>query len=684
MTQVEVAPRGGGPTAEERRATLLAFGGIAAVVTVAWAGGFVLAVVWVSATLLGGAPLEAPALRAFATPTAITWVGALVHVAATIPLVRWPLTEAAASRTGRIAARVGLVVALPATLVLWSRLRRRTADEAAPRESFVRLLFVPQAVASQVALWGSLALAVGALALAARFDWPRTSTLALLALWLAAFVPAIALVAIGARAVLLPVAASFPDPAPVADRPVQRFAHRWTAAAILVGTALSSVPLISGKLWLDGHRRAAIERRARTLASEVEHLAGEDSRRALGAYLAEHPDVAVRLGNRTYGSFPAEVRTHVGPVDRDGDGWPDLWIEPVAGGLLALRAPPRDAVPGLAVALGLLVLVSSLSFATVRYAQALDRDLTRAAAYVEAILADAPPPPEAHAIWSREVGVLVESISRLIDRITETNIARYVATEKTREAERIKSQFLANMSHDLRSPLNAILGFSELLLTGIDGELDEEARAMVARIHESGRHLLAQIDDILDMAKIEAGRMGLTPEPTPPATLLSRAMASLRKELGGEVDVRMQFSPGLPPVRVDGHRTVQALANVLRFALRHREGGPVDVTVRPHETDEGRFVLVRVHSTARSLSAADLRRARRGFLRLPGQPGLGLGLPLASALLELQGGRLEIEESTDGIVFTLHLPAPPMSRKLVLGETPPVGIVTSEGDPAPG
>ena len=91
---------------------------------------------------------------------------------------------------------------------------------------------------------------------------------------------------------------------------------------------------------------------------------------------------------------------------------------------------------------------------------------------------------------------------------------------------------------------------------------------------------------------------------------------------------------------------------------------------------------MRVHTRARSLSAAGLRRARRGFLRLPGQPGLGLGLPLAGALLELQGGRLEIEESTDGIVFTLHLPAPRMSRKLILGETPPVGLDVEGGDPA--
>ena len=105
----------------------------------------------------------------------------------------------------------------------------------------------------------------------------------------------------------------------------------------------------------------------------------------------------------------------------------------------------------------------------------------------------------------------------------EATIARFVALEKAEETDRLRSQFLANMSHDLRSPLNSILGFSSLLLRGVDGRLDDEQREMVETIASAGNDLLHQIDAILDMARIEARRIELQAEPVPLAPPSSRA-----------------------------------------------------------------------------------------------------------------------------------------------------------------
>lgn len=337
---------------------------------------------------------------------------------------------------------------------------------------------------------------------------------------------------------------------------------------------------------------------------------------------------------------------------------------PLAAGYLWLaiaspvRAPPPELVD-LLLFTGLVALACSV-VAFVRLAMDLRRDVLRAAAQVAAVVREEPP----EALWpgslaTGEVHQLVGAVDRLIERIRQATVAKYVAIERAKEGDRLKSQFLANMSHDLRSPLNSILGFSELLLRGIDGELSPEQREMVQSIHDNGRELLLQIDDILDTAKLEARRLDLSPEPTPPANLISRAIKTARERQRGQLEYETEVAPGLRPAFVDPFRMVQALTNILLFAGELMHEGTLHITLREGRVPDGPRIFVQVRTPVRPASTEQLSRARRGFYRLPGHRGLGLGLPMAAAILELSGGNLSLEDlGARGMVITAVMPAP--------------------------
>jgi signal transduction histidine kinase len=306
-----------------------------------------------------------------------------------------------------------------------------------------------------------------------------------------------------------------------------------------------------------------------------------------------------------------------------------------------------------------LVALAACMTAFVIMAVDLRRDVLRAAAQVEAVVQERPPQALVPgSLSSGEVQQLVEAVDRLIGRIRQATVAKYVAIERAKEGDRLKSQFLANMSHDLRSPLNSILGFSELLLRGIDGELTAEQAEMIQRIHDCGRELLQQIDDILDTAKLEARRLDLHPEPTPPANLISRAIKAARERQRGAIEYETEVAPGLRPAFVDPFRAVQALTNVLLFAGERMPAGTLQITLRERRMAEGPRIIVQVLTPVKPASTEHLARSRTGFYRIPGHRGLGLGLPLAGAILELSGGSLSVEDLGKGMLFTAVMPAP--------------------------
>jgi len=337
--------------------------------------------------------------------------------------------------------------------------------------------------------------------------------------------------------------------------------------------------------------------------------------------------------------------------------WSGTWIPPIGLASIAL---------GLVAGLVALVLLL----------RDIERDLGRASRQVAAVAdGEIPEPMAVETFATAELRGLVAAVDRLVGRISDANVTRYVLIEKGHEADRLKSQFLANMSHDLRSPLNSVLGFSELLATGIEGEIDAEQGEMVGTIHRTGKDLLQQIDDILDTAKIEAGRMELHREPTPPATLIAKAIQRTRVRLDRPIDFDTTFAPGLPPAFVDPYRTVQAIENVLLFAAEGLQHGTIEISceaalhTNSGRTDSGRTISLRIVSPRALVPLVELEQARRGFFRLPGHTGLGLGLPIATSILELQGGELIIEGGSSrslggraAMGFKLHMPALPPRR----------------------
>jgi signal transduction histidine kinase len=226
-------------------------------------------------------------------------------------------------------------------------------------------------------------------------------------------------------------------------------------------------------------------------------------------------------------------------------------------------------------------------------------------------------------------------------------------------ASRHKSEFLANMSHELRTPLNAIIGFSEILAERMFGDINEKQTEYLQDILESGRHLLSLINDILDLSKIEAGRMELElsefdlPTAIENALILVRERASRRGiRLGSTVDERLGMIGG------DERKVKQVLLNLLSNALKFtREGGRIDVGAR---LEDG-VAEVSVADTGVGIAPADQEAVFEEFRQVGAADkkaeGTGLGLALSRKFIELHGGRIWVKsEPGTGSSFTFTLP----------------------------
>jgi signal transduction histidine kinase/putative methionine-R-sulfoxide reductase with GAF domain len=234
--------------------------------------------------------------------------------------------------------------------------------------------------------------------------------------------------------------------------------------------------------------------------------------------------------------------------------------------------------------------------------------------------------------------------------------------QKSRELEaasRHKSEFLANMSHELRTPLNAIIGFSEVLAEGMFGEVNDKQAEYLADILESGRHLLSLINDILDLSKIEAGRMELEPSSFNLPAAIENTLILVR-ERAQRRDIRLARSVDdrLGTIRADERKVKQVLLNLLSNALKFTpEGGKVDVRARAN----GGVAEVSVADTGVGISPEDQQAVFEEFRQVgtssKKSEGTGLGLAISRKLIELHGGRLWLESALGaGSTFTFTLP----------------------------
>ena len=270
-----------------------------------------------------------------------------------------------------------------------------------------------------------------------------------------------------------------------------------------------------------------------------------------------------------------------------------------------------------------------------------------------------------------------------------TELKRFERTLQLKNAEledasRMKSEFLANVSHELRTPLNAIIGFSEVLQDGLMGELTTQQHGFIGNIFSSGKHLLSLINDILDLTKVEAGKMTLDVEPTPAATLFGNSLSVVREKAAAR-DIRLTLDVvgELGVLELDARKVKQIIYNLLSNAVKFtpdhgtvilgiarvaraavgRLGAPATGRSFPLAgTEISEFLEIRVTDSGIGISPAGLEQLFKPFSQIDSGlarkfEGTGLGLAMVKLLAELHGGTVAVESVTDvGSTFTVWIP----------------------------
>jgi len=272
-------------------------------------------------------------------------------------------------------------------------------------------------------------------------------------------------------------------------------------------------------------------------------------------------------------------------------------------------------------------------------------------------------------VWRQEPGAFAAEVVHLLQTFATQSVLAIENARLFREIEekgrqlesasKHKSQFLANMSHELRTPLNAILGYTELILDNIYGEVGEKVRDILVRLEKSGRHLLALINDVLDLSKIEAGQLTLALSEYSMKDVV-QTVATAVEALAAEKRLALQVTvaPGLPLGRGDERRLSQVLLNLVGNAIKFTEAGEVRVEVR---ATDGTF-RVAVADTGPGIAPEDQAKIFQEFQQVDSSStrkkgGTGLGLSIAKRIVELHGGRIGVESSLgQGSTFWFTLP----------------------------
>jgi signal transduction histidine kinase/putative methionine-R-sulfoxide reductase with GAF domain len=258
--------------------------------------------------------------------------------------------------------------------------------------------------------------------------------------------------------------------------------------------------------------------------------------------------------------------------------------------------------------------------------------------------------------------------------------------ERLKEVDQLKTQFLANMSHELRTPLNSIIGFSRVILKGIDGPISEHQQQDLTAIYNSGQHLLNLINDILDLSKIEAGKMELMVENVNLNELVNSVMSTavgLTKEK--PIQLLVDVPEGLPEISIDRTRIRQVLINLIANAAKFTEAGYIKVSARLQSTEDDRAeIRVSVTDSGPGISLADQSKLFKAFSQVDASPtrksgGTGLGLSISRHLVELHGGRMGVESEPEaGSTFFFTLPL--QATATLKNEPVPQGVILSLDD----
>lgn len=256
---------------------------------------------------------------------------------------------------------------------------------------------------------------------------------------------------------------------------------------------------------------------------------------------------------------------------------------------------------------------------------------------------------------NRMVDLLVASLAEEERVVQELQLK----ARQLEDANRHKSQFLANISHELKTPLNAIIGFADILASGHHGELNDKQRDYIARVGQAGGHLLAMISDLIDLAKMDVGAMRLAPTCFPVAPLIEEVTNMLAPQLEEKAH-RLEIKVDAPrPVVLDRQRLQQILLNLLSNAIKFT-GAEGHLTVRASQTETELILCVEDDGIGidKEAQAAIFEQFVQVDSRLQRQhEGTGIGLALCRRLAEMMGGTIEVDSQPgEGSTFTLRLP----------------------------
>lgn len=264
-----------------------------------------------------------------------------------------------------------------------------------------------------------------------------------------------------------------------------------------------------------------------------------------------------------------------------------------------------------------------------------------------------------------ELGDLTAAFNQLVARIGEHNRILQESADEAAEADRRQLEFLTVISHDLRTPLNSVIGFSQLLLEGTEGELNQEQKVDVQKILNSGRHLLSLVNDVVDISKIESGMIELSLGRVDLREVIKHSLeATSALPRGGPIGLNTDLPEDLPAVHADETRLLQILINLVGNALKFTTEGEVRVWAGRAAGGAG-LLAVRVADTGPGIPESDLERVFGEFEQVRSKEsaankGTGLGLAITKRLVEMHGGEISAANRPGrGAVFSFTIPVYP-------------------------
>jgi PAS domain S-box-containing protein len=268
--------------------------------------------------------------------------------------------------------------------------------------------------------------------------------------------------------------------------------------------------------------------------------------------------------------------------------------------------------------------------------------------------------------WSDDDRALVEAVAKdlalaLLD--VRSRQLTQQALEEMQEADRLKSQFLANISHELRTPLNSIIGFSHVILQGIDGPVTETQNQDLSAIYNAGQHLLGLINNILDVTRIEAGKMELTLGDVDLKETILDVMATAEGLIKNKpIELITEIPDDLPIIKADAIRVRQILLNLVSNATKFTTKGQIGVSARIIKLGTSRQIVVAVFDTGPGIAPEDQEKIFEPFSQVDSAAvrrsgGSGLGLSISRHLVELHGGQIWVDSIPgEGSTFAFTLP----------------------------